>query len=182
VTAAGFFFYVIFQPLLLALLLFVVYRYGRSIYRKGINWKSINKTWANSTIVAVTLLAGYHTLCACGGAPYPPPEMLHITATTLEIKAADGEPLPLRPNISELRAKAQAGDTSAQNQLGLLYRDGVGGVKKNNVEAYFWYSVSNSILREPIGKSLSERQKAMVAKRVAEWIKAHPAPAAAEKQ
>jgi uncharacterized protein len=41
--------------------------------------------------------------------------------------------------VTETRKKAEAGDATYQSMLGFYYTSGIGGVAKDNVEAFKWY-------------------------------------------
>lgn len=49
---------------------------------------------------------------------------------------------PVNSVLDELRQKAEQGDVTAQNKLGVMYVDGKGNVVKNNVEAEKWFRMA----------------------------------------
>jgi uncharacterized protein len=79
---------------------------------------------------------------------------------------------------------ANQGNAEAEYRFGMMY-DGGQVVPQDYKEAYFWYSLAEAQTRRPdyvrrrisAGDHLTPEQKAPVEKRVAEWKKAHPAPA-----
>lgn len=81
--------------------------------------------------------------------------------------------------LAALQSKAKSGDWHAQMQLALAYAK-----VQNFEEAYFWASVVWEVNKiqptaeenfSPWVQNLTSEQKTAVAKRVAEWLKGHPA-------
>jgi Sel1 repeat len=91
-----------------------------------INWKSINKTWGNTAIVAVTLFAGYHALCACGVSQKG---LREVTATSLYV---------LPPYWQKQQIAAEQGDVKAQVNLGEMYDRGELGKPDYAAAAKWW--------------------------------------------
>jgi TPR repeat protein len=84
-----------------------------------------------------------------------------------------------------LQPQADQGNAEAQFKIGLTYNDGW-GVKQDYAEAYFWFSLASTYgsgaavsFRDETAPRLTPGQKAAANKRVADWLKDHPAPAAA---
>jgi Sel1 repeat len=69
----------------------------------------------------------------------------------------------------------------AQYNVGMAYHSG-DGVKKDDVEAYFWINIAASFLEQPsikqsrenIGKLLSAEQLSEVQERCRKWVEMHP--------
>jgi len=78
--------------------------------------------------------------------------------------------------VKWLRKAADQGYWLAQQEAGELYAKGE-KVKQDYAEAYYWYSLCDA--KNDTAKHLTPEQKAAADKRVAEWEKMHPAPAAA---
>jgi TPR repeat protein len=84
------------------------------------------------------------------------------------------------------RKCAENGFADCHAGIGGLYRYGGPNLKQDWQEAFFWYSLAaNSKVHDPqypadrdeVSKHLTAEQVAAVNNRVAEWEKAHPAPA-----
>ena len=58
-------------------------------------------------------------------------------------KHMGNKPRPLPKNLAELKARAEAGDATAQYSLGLRYYQGK-GVKRDSVTAYAWWEIAAS--------------------------------------
>jgi DNA-binding SARP family transcriptional activator len=76
---------------------------------------------------------------------------------------------------------AEQGFAKAQYNLGMAYHSGE-GVKKDDVEAYFWINIAASFLEQPfvkqsrenIGKLLAADQLSEVQERCRKWVEKHP--------
>jgi TPR repeat protein len=82
------------------------------------------------------------------------------------------------------RPLAEAGDTRAQANIGVLYRDAQGVPQGRTVEAYVWFSLaaaggdkSAGSERDLLGRSMTAAQIADAKRRISEWKPAATSPA-----
>ncbi len=75
----------------------------------------------------------------------------------------------------DLRAAADQGDAGAQNNLGLMYREGQ-GVTQDYVQAHMWYNIAAAQgekrlgeLRDLLSKEMTPAQIAEAQKLAREW-------------
>jgi TPR repeat protein len=76
------------------------------------------------------------------------------------------------------RKSAEQGNRDAMLEICKMYERGLGGVKKDYVEVYFWLSLArkHGLPGNDFDLPITDEQKAAVNQRVWEWLKAHPAP------
>lgn len=93
---------------------------------------------------------------------------------------AESTPRNATEYIEQLRAKAERGDTEAQNLLGGLYYFGQ-GVPLDDAKAYMWFSVaagqgSQKAIQwqDIVARSLTPAQIAEAQRLAREWLAAHP--------
>ena len=102
--------------------------------------------------------------------------------TVEEVKNKQPSGLPIMPEedvLSDLAAKAEAGDAEAQNSLGLMYHKGE-GVLQDYVQAHKWWNIAAAngyedarINRDLIGKEMTPEQIAEAQRLAREWTEAH---------
>ena len=89
------------------------------------------------------------------------------------------------PEIDALRARAEAGGTEAQNNLGVMYGTGA-GVPQDYVQAHMWFNLSAARVfveelrdqgrtwREQTEARMTPKQIAEAQRLAREWDAAHP--------
>ena len=105
-------------------------------------------------------------------------------AAALLVAVTTGVGTAQQESIEEIRARAEAGDADAQNDLGLAYANGE-GVPQDDVQAYMWLNLSasrstgtsreNAVeARDRVVNRLTPDQRAEAQRLTREWDEAHP--------
>ena len=91
---------------------------------------------------------------------------------------------PTQESIDDLRTRAEAGDASAQVNLGVMYANGR-GVAQDHVQAHVWYNLAAARgqgevreiaieRRDTIASALTRDQLGEAQRLAREWDAAHP--------